>query len=369
MIKAALRSTGRRFIHFVDMFAYPLRLSHYLELINPLWTRHSLQARVVKVWDETKDSRTLTLRPGRGWRTHRPGQHIRVGVPIGGMRHTRTYSISSAPGTLDGCINITVKAITDGRVSGHLVRYLKPGTYLPIGEPQGEFVLPFAIPVHPLFITAGSGITPIMSMLRNYIKEYRALPDIRHIHYAPHSYDVIFGKELQRLVESQKHYKLHRIYTRELGETVSQKLHFSPAQLEQHCPDWRQRDVWACGPAALLDAVEEHWAQAGLSDRLNVERFRAKLADTPADAKGGTIKFATSGLEYLSDGETNILRLAEDAGLNPGHGCRMGICHSCDCALVAGSVRDLRTGAITSEAGQTVQVCVSVAVGDVEVEL
>lgn len=97
MVKNILKSSKQKFIYFVDMFAYPLRLSHYLELINPLWTKHTLQARVESVWDETKDSRTLTLRPGRGWRTHRAGQYVRVGVSIGGMRHTRTYSISSAP--------------------------------------------------------------------------------------------------------------------------------------------------------------------------------------------------------------------------------------------------------------------------------
>lgn len=364
-----MRSAGRRFSYFVDMFAYPLRLSHYLELINPLWTRHALQARVVRVWDETKDSRSITLRPGRGWRSHRAGQYVRVGVPIGGMRHTRTYSISSAPESSDGCITITVKAITGGRVSHHLVRKLKRGAYLPIGEPQGEFVLPDAIPVHPLFITAGSGITPVMSILRNYVREYSVLPDITHIHYAPHAYDVIFGNELEQLSATQTHYRLHRIYTRELGESAKTRPHFSAEQLEQYCPDWREREVWACGPATLLDSLEQHWQAAGRSRQLHLERFRAKLADIPTDVQGGRVRFVNSQVEFQSDGMTNLLRVAEDAGLNPPHGCRMGICHGCDCVLVSGSVRDLRTGALFSEAGEKVQVCVSAAVGDVEVEL
>ena len=369
MITKFFLTIRRRFSYFVDMFAYPLRLSHYLELINPLWTKHALQARVEKVWDETKDSRTITLRPGRGWRSHRAGQYIRVGVPIGGMRHTRTYSISSAPETLDGCITITVKAIMGGRVSHHLVRNVKPGAFLPIGEPQGEFILPDAIPVHPLFITAGSGITPVMSMLRNYFKEFRIMPDIKHIHYAPHAYDVIFGNELDRMAKMQKHYHYHPIYTRELGETISRKLHFSLDQLEKICPDWRKRETWACGPASLLDSLEEHWLKAGLSRQLHLERFRAKLAKTTSDARGGRVKFVTSNVESETDGILNLLRVAEDAGLNPGHGCRMGICHSCDCTLLSGSVRDLRSGAVTSEAGEKVQVCVSVAIGDIEVEL
>lgn len=351
------------------MFAYPLKFSHYVELINPLWTNHSLQARVEQVWDETKDSRTITLRPGRGWRSHRAGQHIRVGVPIGGMRHTRTYSISSAPGTRSDCITITVKAIPDGRASHHLVRQLKPGAYVPIGEPQGDFVIPDAIPVHPLFITAGSGITPVMSMLRNYVVEFGVLPDITHIHYAPHAYDVIFGNELEELNRDQPHYNLHRVYTRELGDTTSKKLHFQVSQLDEFCPDWREREVWACGPATLLDAVEAHWEAAGLRRQLHTERFRAKLAATPTDVTGGKVSFVKSGVSFDTDGITNLLRVAEDAGLNPSHGCRMGICHGCDCVLVSGSIRDLRTGAVTAEPGEIVQVCVSAAVGDVEVEL
>jgi len=351
------------------MFAFPLRYSHYLELVNPLWTKHTLQARVEGVWDETRDARTLTLRPGRGWRTHRAGQFIRVGVPVDGKRHTRTYSISSAPARRDGCITITVKAIDGGRVSHHLVRGLKPGKYLPIGEPQGEFVLPDAIPVHPLFITAGSGITPVMSMLRNLHSEFHHLPDIVHIHYAPHAYDVIFGKELEHLASTQKHFRLHRIYTREFGEAKPQDRHFNAHQLEQLCPDWREREVWACGPASLLDALERHWVSAGLERKLHVERFRAKLAEAPPQTSGGLVKFSKSKVEVQSDGQTNLLRVAEDAGLNPSHGCRMGICHGCDVRLLDGSVRDVRTGAIHSESGESVQVCVSTAVGNVEVEL
>src|SRR6478672_8848954 len=137
------RATGA----FTDALAWPLRTSHYLELVNPLWTTHALQARVEEVWDETADARTLTLKPGRNWRAHRAGQHMRVGVPIGGMQYTRTYSISSAPERDDECITITVKVIAGGRMSQHLVRQIKPGDYLPIGIPQGDFVLPESMPV------------------------------------------------------------------------------------------------------------------------------------------------------------------------------------------------------------------------------
>ena len=351
-----------------DMFAYPLRHAHYLELVNPLWTEHVLKARVVSVWDDTADTRTLTLRPGRGWRSHRAGQFVRLGVPVDGKRHTRTYSISSAPGRSDGCITVTIKAIKGGRVSHHLARNVKVGSYLPLGEPQGEFVMPESMPVHPLFITAGSGITPVMSMLRSYALEYDVIPDVTHMHYAPHALDVIFGAELQQMQLVQPHYRLHKYYTRASAQAAS--VHFSMEQLEAACPDWREREVWACGPASLLDAVEAHWAKAGLSRQLHVERFRAKVAVVPATGvKEGRVFFARSKVEAASDGGTNLLRLAEDAGLNPPHGCRMGICHGCNTTLVSGCVRDLRTGTLIFDAGDTVQVCVCTAVGDVELAL
>lgn len=351
-----------------DMLAYPLRHTHYLELVNPLWTRTELKARVEAVWDDTADTRTLTLRPGHGWRSHRAGQYVRVGVPVDGQRHTRTYSISSAPARSDGCITVTVKAIDGGRVSRQLARGVKVGDYLPLGEPQGEFVLPDAMPVHPLFITGGSGITPVMSMLRSYVLEYEVMPDVAHMHYAPHALDVIFGQELTALQAGQPHYHLHKYYTR--ASAVAASVHFSAGQLELACPDWREREVWACGPASLLDAVEAHWAAAGLSRQLHVERFHAKVAPAPADgASAGRVWFAKSEVAAASDGATCLLRVAEDAGLNPAHGCRMGICHGCNATLVSGCVRDTRTGTLISEAGEKVQVCVCTGVGDVELAL
>ena len=365
---AASPSLWSRVMRIADSFAYPLRASHYVELLNPLWASHALQARVVKVQDETRDARTLTLRPGINWRGHRAGQHVRVGVPIGGTHHTRTYTISSAPERGDGCFTITVKAIADGRISHHLVRNTVVGAYLPIGLPQGEFHLPDAQPVKPLFITAGSGITPAMSMLRSLVAQGR-LPDCVHIHYASHARDMIFGAELGDLAARHERYHLHPVFTRDGGAEIPWHGHFSAAQLERLCPDWATRETYACGPQSLLSAVESHFEQADLGRHLHVERFRAELADLPLGITGGRVRFARSGFEVDADAQTNLLRVAEDAGMNPNHGCRMGICHTCNTRLVSGCVRDLRSGKVLSEAGSIVQVCVCAAAGDCELDL
>jgi ferredoxin-NADP reductase len=363
-----ITSLAQRMTAVTDLFAWPLKTSHYLELVNPLWTTHTLQARVEAVWDETRDARTLTLRPGRNWRGHRAGQHVRLGVPIGGRHYTRTYSISSAPERDDGCITVTVKAIEGGRMSHALARAVKVGDYLPLGLPQGDFFLPDAQPVKPLFITAGSGITPVMAMLRSLVARER-LPDAVHVHYAPHAYDVIFGQELRELAAKHPRYRLHLVYTRELGEMRPAQRHFSPAQLDALAPDWRGREAYACGPQALLDAVEAHWRLARRESCLHIERFRAPLAKVDGDARGGAVSFRAAGKVVRADAVTPLLRVAEDAGLNPPHGCRMGICHTCPRKLLSGRVRDLRTGAVHGEPGEKVLICVNAAAGDCEIEL
>ncbi len=355
----------------VDLFATPLTASHYVELVNPLWSSHRLQARVEDVRDETRDARTLVLRPGRNWRRHRAGQHIRVGLSVEGRRYTRTYSISSSPDRVDGNITITVKILDGGRMSRHLVRSVEPGDHLPIGLPQGDFTIPEARPVRPLFITAGSGITPIMSMIRSY-DIIGNFPDIVHVHYAPHAYDAIFRQECEDLAERHDGlYTYQPVHTRELGTgEVTEDRHFSDAQLKELCPDWQEREVWACGPQGLLDAVERHFGHAGLSRKVHIERFRAAMADV-GDAEGGAVTFIDGDTEVNTEaaGATPLLRVAEDAGLNPPHGCRMGICHSCDSPLRSGRVRDLRTGVVHGEQDQMIQTCITAAAGDCTIEL
>jgi ferredoxin len=101
---------------------------------------------------------------------------------------------------------------------------------------------------------------------------------------------------------------------------------------------------------------------------VHVERFRAPMAKV-SDAKGGAVSFTTAGKTVAAGGDTPLLRVAEDAGLNPAHGCRMGICHTCPRKLISGQVRDLRTGQVYGEAGDKVLICVSAAAGDCSIEL
>jgi len=357
-----------KLVRLSDRFAYPLRTAHYVELFNPLWGSPAMQAKVVKVWDETKDSRTITLKPNFSWHSHRAGQHIRIGVPHEGVHYTRTYTISSPPERKGNKFTITVKAIAGGRISHHLVRQLKVGDMLLIGSPQGDFYLPDSRPVKPLFITAGSGITPAMSMLSSMIARDH-LRDSVHIHYAQHEFDAIFSKELQAMDREHDKYHLHQIFTHEYGEQKQTKGYFHAEQLETLCPDWKERETYACGPPGLISAIEKHYASTDMTRHLHIERFLADFAEIPDEAVGGTVRFAQSDLNVIADASTNLLRVAEDAGMNPPHGCRMGICHTCNTKLLSGCVRDLRTGKLINQVGSSVQTCVCAAAGDCELDL
>ena len=341
----------------VGLVATPLVPSHYIGLISPLAATHTRKARIVAVHDETADTRTLTLRPGRGWHAHRPGQHVQVGLAIDGRIATRTYSISSAPDRRDGCFTITVKA--QGRASRALVRDARPGDYLNIGLPAGDFVVSEA-PGRRLFITAGSGITPVMSMLR-HLASHGELRGVVHVHYARNEEDVIFGGELRALAVDHPGYRLMIIHTH------VDPRRFSSERLDELVPDWRTREAWACGPQGLLATALETFARAERT--LHVERFTAALAAPPAAEAPGTVAFTTTRTKTRSDGRSPLLRIAEEAGIPAPHGCRMGICHTCDTTLVAGCVRDLRTGERIAEPGARIQVCVCAAEGDVELAL
>lgn len=338
-----------------SLVATPLRPSHYVALVTPLAASQPRRARVEAVRVETPGVRTLTLRPGRGWRTHRAGQHVRVGVVIDGRLATRTYSISSSPDRRDGCFTITVKA--QGRVSRALVDAVEVGAFVTVGVPEGDFVIGDGAPVRPLFVTAGSGITPVASIVRTFALR-GAMPDVVHVHYARTAADVIFGAELRALAEAHPSYRLITI------ATADDRRRCSARQLDELVADWRAREVWACGPPGIVDAL----AAIVEPRALHVERFRAALC-APLSSRGGRVRFVASGVTAAADGRTPLLEVAEAAGLAPAHGCRMGICHTCDVTLTAGCVRDLRTGAAIDEPGARVQLCVCAAGGDVDLSL
>ncbi|WP_199552093.1 ferredoxin reductase [Streptomyces sp. N35] len=335
------------------MVTTPVLPSDYLDLVSPLRAGADLRGRIEAVHPETGDAATIVIRPGRGWRGHTAGQYVRIGVDVDGVLLWRAYSLTSPTNRQDGRITITVKAIPDGKVSNHLVRRAKAGTLIRLDQPTGDFVLPRAMPAKVLYLTAGSGITPVMGMLRD-----TAFDDAVMVHCAPQPQDVIFRKELHDLV-AEKKLRLTEVHTDTDGM-------LDIARLDVLVPDWAERETWACGPAGLLDAAEKHWADHGVPERLHTERFRPSIV---VAGGGGGVTFSAARKALAAGRATPLLDVGEEAGVLMPSGCRMGICFGCVTPLKSGAVRDLRTGEITeAEPGVLIQTCVSAAAGPCDIE-
>ncbi len=334
------RLPGRRLL---DSIAGPHGIDRYLEQISPTLVIGECRAEVVAARHGTEDSVTLSLRPNRAWGGLRAGQFIQVSVEIDGVRHTRCYSPASPEGSSRE-LEITVKRHPDGLVSNFLADHAQPGMVLGLSQADGDFHLPDRRPDSILLIGAGSGITPLMAILRTLCAERYAGP-IALIQYAPDPDRTIYREELDRLAVENPNFKLSRSYTRAPGAGELDG-HFSPAHLPQADPSFATAETFACGPPALLDAVRGTWAN-GLEQRLHVESFVPPSLLPVGEPGTGSIRFAGSDLEVPNSG-ASILEQAEQAGVPAQSGCRMGICHTCTCRKLSGTVKNLLTDEVSA---------------------
>ncbi|GAA4829557.1 ferredoxin reductase [Actinomycetospora corticicola] len=322
----------------------PLLPDDYLAVLNPLWSVRAPRARIVATRPVGPSTTELTLRTGSGWQGHRPGQHVGLGVELGGRRHWRTYSITSAP-TAEH-LTVSVTAVPDGSVSTHLARVARPGDLVGLGPAAGDFTARGPL----LLISGGSGITPMLGLLRGGVTSDAVL-----VHSGRGGH--VHADDLAGLPAS-----VHR------HDSTTGRLR--PADLDALVPDWRTRTLLVCGPAGMLDTFIAAAAEAGVP--CVVERFRPPEPVAAAEgATGGTVTFTTSGVVATADAVTPLLRAGEDAGALLPSGCRMGICHTCVGRLSAGAVRNLHTGELeTADSGDViVRTCVSAAAGDCAVDL
>jgi ferredoxin-NADP reductase len=333
----------------VDLLTGPHGVDRYTELVDPTWTTDA-RAKVVDVRRTTPRSVTLLLAPNAAVAGHRAGQHLNLTVEIDGRRHTRCYSPASAEGA--SLIELTIGRHDGGLVSDHLFRHAHSGMVVDLSEPAGDFVLPEQRPRRILFISGGSGITPVMSMLRTLESEGFD-GEIAFLHYARTPDEACYRAELSATGARVLHG-----YTRAPGGELDGR--FGPEHLQTAMPD--PDAVFVCGPPALVDAVRELCPNA-LSESFVPVPF--VVPDAPS---GGRITFRDSAVEATDDGRP-LLDQAEGAGLNPTSGCRMGICHTCTRRKHRGAVRNLTTGAVSTADEEDVQICVSVPVGDVEIAL
>ncbi len=328
--------------------------------LHPMLSLTDVRARVLQVVDETPQGATRTktwlVQPNALWRGARAGQYVRVQAEINGRRLQRVYSLSSAPGERQ--IAFTVKR--QGLFSDHLHEHLRPGQVITISQAMGDFVLPSALPAKVLLLSAGSGITPVMAMLRG-LRAQGWAGDVQFVHVCRSPQDLIFATELAVLRHQGVQIHLHFSAT---------EGRLTPEALPTLVPDLAERATWLCGPSGWMDDVQGLWRTRGYSAALHSERFAAAPL-RPAQPLGQAVQVHAlrRGQRFATAGADNLLLQAERAGLNPKHGCRIGICRSCQCTKRSGTVQNLQTGEISSAPDESIRLCISAARSDLSLDI
>jgi stearoyl-CoA 9-desaturase NADPH oxidoreductase len=346
----------------VDLLLGPHGVDRYLELIRPTLTVAEARAEVVAVRRQTVRSVTLTLAPNRAWTGFQAGQYVSVGIEIGGVRRTRTYSPAGSAQS-GGTLELTVTEHPGGAVSGHLLSAARPGMILHLGGAQGTFTLPQPRPRRLVLISGGSGITPVLSMLRTLVDEGHG-GEIAFLHYARTEADWLYAREVRALANG--HPGLTVAYRTTRGARPSR---LDGAAVRALMGDAGDAMAAVCGPPSLVDAAPAAWTDAGGDPgQVLTETFAPPRLLVSGEAVSGTLRFVRSD-RTAPLGEGTLLEQAEAAGLSPQFGCRMGICHTCTCRKTAGPVRNLRTGAVSDEENEDIQLCISAPAGDVALDL
>jgi len=336
----------------------PTLFDYWAGLLNPLWTLEQPLARLIRREPAGQGATTLVLRTNRHWGGMRAGQHVTLGVEINGRRLLRSYS----PTRLDDRhIAITVKAVEGGRVSRHLVQDATPGTLLTISQAFGDMAPPEGAPL--LLLAAGSGITPMRSLLRDLAG--RGMPvDVDLYYWERTAADASFLTELHDLAAAHPRLRVHLCFTRDER---------APApRIDRHPLDalddtaMSVRHVLACGPGGFVDA-----AQQRVQGRVAGFLAEAFSLEAPVQVEEGhvQVRLARTGRDLLLPRGTALLDALEAQGLRPKHGCRMGICNSCTCSRVSGGTRHLRTGEEQQEPAAPVRLCVMAPTTDLVLDL
>ncbi|HCJ1437315.1 TPA: ferredoxin--NADP reductase [Pseudomonas aeruginosa] len=291
------------------------------------------------------DSRSFELVPaaaGQSLPTYRAGQYLHIQVPCGDQLLWRCYSLSSTPG-LDDCLRITVKRVPGGRVSNWLHDEQMVGMILQAKTPMGGFICPSAAR-DVLLLAAGSGITPVYSILRDRLENGTGRVRLIYLNQSPAS--AIFSASLLALQQRHAHrFTLRNRFNDERGRTKREEMLWLLRQ-------WSGEEVFICGGADFMDLVGECLQELGApAHRIHSERFTGRdQFPTPSPEVTHRIQVELQGQSVDVDGHAGevLLESLERAGLHPPTGCRNGLCGVCRCRIETGEVR-LRNNATLSD--------------------
>lgn len=318
------------------------------------------RSKVLAVRNENKDVYTLVLRLSSLWKGFKAGQFIELIVEKKGVRTSRYFSISSNPTLFKekNIIELTIQKQLKGNITPWLYDNLKQGQYISVSNALGDFcVQDMSKPM--LLIAAGTGITPLKSIIMNNRNS-----NIHLIYYARNSKH-LFKEELKQFT------KQHSKTTITLIDST-QKGRFCDSHLNKICPDFLDRDTYICGPGSMIESAKNTLINNGFqSDSIYYEYFGSNNSMSIELEKACNIEFVNSSLMVKSKpkNSSTLLDLAESSGLKPITGCRMGVCHQCKCKKNHGVVYNTLTNTYSDTGSEELQLCISMPVTDVSLNL
>lgn len=346
--------------------ATPHSVDRYLQALNPRWSVDTVHATVTDVVPQTRDMVSLVLKPNWNWAGFAAGQFVQLGIDIDGVRHSRCFSPANSVHRPDGHIELCVKAHADGFVTRYLLDNAAVGMHCTLSPAMGDFRLPERRLERVLLISGGSGITPVLAMLRTLLDEAHT-GQITFLHYARSAQDLPYADVLAAIEDANTNVEVIRVFT-DVPDGGDANGFFSQQQIADLVPDYADAETFLCGPPGLMDAVSAHWKEVGATNRLHSERFSLTPAPRADASPAGDVHFAKSERFATNTGDS-LLEQAEAAGLRPQSGCRMGICATCTCRKTSGVVRNLQTGQLSGPGEESIRICISAPEGDVTLDI
>jgi ferredoxin-NADP reductase len=339
---------------------------------NPLSDTFSLE--LIRSEIETHDAKTLCFRVQEGKKLFaKPGQFLTFHLNIDGHPVVRCYSICSSPLKTD-YVEITPKRTKNGYVSDFLVERAMPGLVLSASGPAGQFYFDHQVHNDIVLIAAGSGITPMMAMLR-YVEERALDMPVTLIYCVRTSKDIIFERELTRLSRSLARFRLIITLSAPEAGWQGNKGRLNKELLLERVPDFRKPTFFLCGPGAFMQHVCELLKEQEVSpDRIKQESFAGKLSLPVPDPFRGMsvpfVEFLRSGFQFELIPDLTLLEFAETVGVSIPFGCRQGQCGTCATRLLAGQVTMQAEDGLSAEQKRAgfILPCVSTVVDSISID-
>ncbi|WP_456295396.1 hybrid-cluster NAD(P)-dependent oxidoreductase [Vibrio sp. AK197] len=295
--------------------------------------------------------------------SYQPGQHLPIQLQVGNQKISRYYTLSSSP-SRPRRVAISVKRIDGGEVSNWLQDNLHVGDVLMAEQPNGTFHL---APHHHnqplLLLSAGSGVTPMLSMLR-YLSDQKQMDDVVFYHQCRSVEDIPCLAELDELKRQHPGLKVLICLTQAPVDWFGLKGRISLSHIKQ-IKDLEHRQVFVCGPEGFMAKAKNLMLKKGLPEEQYHQEAFGVARTQPQPFKALTL--SVNGEVFQGDNQSTLLEQAENAGVAIANSCRAGLCGSCQVRVESGDIEQPDVPAMHGCDEQTVLACCCVPQSNIEV--